>query len=110
MSTPPSHVNCHIPRSTGRGGGVATISLANLCISPRPKFKFASFEVLVLHLMHPNSKATQPVTLVTLYRPPGPYTEFLSEFSDFLSALVVNSDKILIVGDFNIHMVNENSV
>ena len=108
-STPPSHVNCHIPRSTGRGGGVATISLANLCISPRPKFKFASFEVLVLHLMHPNSKATQPVTLVTLYRPPGPYTEFLSEFSDFLSALVVNSDKILIVGDFNIHMDNENN-
>ena len=59
--------------------------------------------------MHPNSKATQPVTLVTLYRPPGPYTEFLSEFSDFLSALVVNSDKILIVGDFNIHMDNENN-
>lgn len=45
---------------------------------------------------------TQPVTLVTLYRPPGP-------FVDFLSTLVVNSYKVLIVGDSNIHMDNENS-
>ena len=39
---------------------------------------------------------------------PGPYTTFLSEFADFLANLVVNTDKILIVGDFNIHMDNKN--
>ena len=30
--------------------------------------------------------------------------EFLSEFSDFLSSLMLRSDKVVIVGDFNIHM------
>ena len=98
-----------MPVSTGRGGGVAIISHANLGISPRPSFKYKSFEVLVPSLLHPHWKTTQPVTsIVTLYRPPGPYTEFLSEFSDFLSPLVINSDKVLIMGDFNIHMDNEN--
>ena len=45
------------------------------------------------------------VLLVVLYRPPaGDYLEFLSEFSDFLSGLVISSDKVVIVADFNIHI------
>ncbi len=36
------------------------------------------------------------------------YTEFLKEFADFLSDLLVNVDKALIVGDFNIHVDNTN--
>ncbi len=43
-----------------------------------------------------------------MYRPPGPYTDFLKEFADFLSDLLVNVDKALIVGDFNIHVDNTN--
>ncbi len=39
---------------------------------------------------------------------PGPYTDFLKEFADFLSDLLVNVDKALIVGDFNIHVDNTN--
>ncbi len=45
-----------------------------------------------------------------MYRPPGPYTDFLKEFADFLSDLLVNVDKALIVGDFNIHVDNTNDV
>ena len=42
---------------------------------------------------------------MVVYRPPaGAYLEFLSEFSDFLADLVLSSDKVVIVGDFNIHM------
>ncbi len=44
----------------------------------------------------------------TVYRPPGPYTDFLKEFADFLSDQLVNVDKALIVGDFNIHVDNTN--
>ncbi len=35
-----------------------------------------------------------------MYRPPGPYKDFLKEFADFLSDLLVNVDKALIVRYF----------
>ena len=47
---------------------------------------------------------TQSLFIATVYRPPGPYTAFLTEFPEFLSDLVVIADNILIFGDFNIHM------
>ncbi len=48
------------------------------------------------------------LSLAVVYRPPGPYTDFIKEFADFLSDLLVNVDKALIVGDFNIHVDNTN--
>ena len=47
---------------------------------------------------------TQSLFIATVYRPPGPYTTFLTEFPEFLSDLVVIADNIHIFGDFNIHM------
>ena len=47
---------------------------------------------------------TQSLFIATVYRPPGPYTAFLIEFTEFLSDLVVIADNILIFGDINIHM------
>ncbi len=42
--------------------------------------------------------------LATVYRPPGHHTDFIKEFADFLSELVLAADRVLIVGDFNIHV------
>ncbi len=53
-------------------------------------------------------KSVLSLALATVYRPPGPYTDFLKEFADFLSDILVNVDKALIVGDFNIHVDNTN--
>ena len=103
-STPPSHINTHIPRDTGRGGGVAAIFDSSLIINPRPKLNYNSFESLVLSLSNPTWKTLQPILFAIVYRPPGPYSEFLSEFSEFLSNLVLSTDKVIIVGDFNIHV------
>ncbi|MDF4410550.1 hypothetical protein P3448_24240, partial [Vibrio parahaemolyticus] len=50
----------------------------------------------------------QPLLFVVVYCAPGPYSEFVSEFSEFLSSLVLNSDKVIIVGDFNIHVDVDN--
>ena len=47
---------------------------------------------------------TQSLFIATVYRPPGPYTAFLTELPEFLSDLVVMADNIHIFGDFNIHM------
>ena len=43
-----------------------------------------------------------------MYCPPGPYSVFLSEFLRLLSQLVLSTDKIIVVGDFNIHVDVEN--
>ena len=103
-STPPSHINTHIPRGTGRGGGVAAIYDLSVLMDPKPKLNYNSFESIVLSLSHPNWKTLQPVLFVIVYRAPGPYSDFISEFSEFLSSLVLKSDKVIIVGDFNVHV------
>ncbi len=55
-------------------------------------------------------KSVLSLALATVYRPLGSYTDFLKEFADFLSDLLVTVDKALIVGDFNIHVDNTNDV
>ena len=80
-STPPSHRNTHIPRSTGRGGGVAAIFDSSLVISSKAKLNYHSFESLVLSLSHPSWKSLQPILFIIVYRAPGSFSEFLSELS-----------------------------
>lgn len=45
---------------------------------------------------------------VLVYRPPGPATEFLKDFMDFLSS-IIKLEKVLILGDFNIHIDDASS-
>ncbi len=99
------------PRPKGKRGGVATIYSNILSISQKTGFKCNSFEVMVLHITlsretSVNDKSPVVFVLATLYRPPGHHTDFIKEFADFLSELVLAADKVLIVGDFNIHVDN----
>ncbi|XP_060770970.1 uncharacterized protein LOC132881920 [Neoarius graeffei] len=107
-ASPPGYSYIHQPRQTGRGGGVAVIYNDYLGVTQKPGCKFNTFEVLHTHIMYVASKnkSTQLIPLLIIYRPPGPYSEFLSEFADFISDLVISLDKALVVGDFNIHFDN----
>ncbi len=76
------------------------------------RVKYNSFEVMVLHIKLSreksiNDKSPVMFVLATVYRPPGHHTDFIKEFADFLSELVLAADRVLIVGDFNIHVDNE---
>ncbi len=51
-----------------------------------------------------NDKSPVMFVLATVYRSPGHHTDFMKSFGDFLSELVLAADKVLIVGDFNIHV------
>ena len=84
----------------GRGGGVAAIFNSSLLINPKPKLSYHSFENLVLSLPHQSKKCQQLILFAVVYRAPGAYSEFLTEFPEFLSNLVLKTDKIIIVGDF----------
>uniref|UniRef100_A0A8K9ULD5 Reverse transcriptase domain-containing protein n=1 Tax=Oncorhynchus mykiss TaxID=8022 RepID=A0A8K9ULD5_ONCMY len=98
-ASPPGYTSDHIPRASRKGGGVANIYDSKFQFTKK-KMTFSSFELLVMKSMQP----TQSLFIATVYRPPGPYTAFLTEFPEFLSDLVVIADNILIFGDFNIHM------
>ena len=82
-STPPSHVISHVPREFGQGGGVAAIFNSSLLINPKPKLSYHSFESLVLSLLHQSKKYQQPILFAVVYRAPGAYSEFLTEFPEF---------------------------
>ena len=61
-----------------------TFTIANFNLQ-KTTTAFSSFELLVMKSMQP----TQSLFIATVYRPPGPYTAFLTEFPEFLSDLVV---------------------
>ncbi len=69
-----------------------------LSISQKTGFKYSSFEVMVLHITLSreksiNDKSPVMFVLATVYRPPGHHTDFIKEFGDFLSELVLAADK-----------------
>lgn len=76
-----------IPRITGRGGGIIGVP------------HFTTFECLVLNLSTPCA-----TVIATVYRSPRPNTEFLSEFADLLTILCLKFRRVVILGDFNIHV------
>ncbi len=104
-STPQDYCYKNEPSPKGKGGGVATIYNNILSISQKTGFKYNSFKVMVLHIKLSrekgiNDKSPVMFVLATVYRPPGHHTDFIKEFADFLSELVLVADKVLIVGEF----------
>ncbi len=62
----------------------ATIYSDILNVSQKTGYRFNSFEILMLNvtLSDKQNKCLLSLALATVYRPPGPYTDFLKEFSD----------------------------
>ncbi len=109
---PPKITVTKMSRVQKRGMCFIAIYSNTLSISQKTGFKYNSYEVMVLHITLSREKSINyksPVmfVLATVYRPPGHHTDFIKEFGDFLSELVLAADKVLIVGDFNIHVDNE---
>ncbi|XP_076831223.1 uncharacterized protein LOC143476767 [Brachyhypopomus gauderio] len=106
-AAPPGYSYVHQPRITGRGGGVATIYDTDIGFTVKPTTSINSFEALIGEIGNNLIGNKTKLKLVTIYRPPGPYSEFLQEFAEFLSELVLTIERFVIVGDFNIHYENE---
>lgn len=81
--------NC--PCTSGRGGGFLSICKDN--------FKCNRFELQMLKL-----EMDTTVAIAVLYHPPRAHKDFLNEFANFLVDITSNFDKMIILGDFNIHV------
>uniref|UniRef100_A0A3B5PWL6 Reverse transcriptase domain-containing protein n=3 Tax=Xiphophorus maculatus TaxID=8083 RepID=A0A3B5PWL6_XIPMA len=87
------------PRQTGKGGGLATIFKSSFYCQQSHIQSFCSFELQAFEL-----KLTEPILCVVIYRPPKFNKDFIHEFSELLAGIAVEHDRILIIGDFNIHI------
>ena len=95
-STPQDYCYKHEPRLKRKGGGVAVIYSNIFKTTKKSSFEYNSFEVLVLNvtISSINDKSRLRFVLATVYRPPGHHTDFIKEFADFLSELVLAADSI----------------
>lgn len=95
---PPNYDCFNRPRFSGHGGeGLVGVFKKNFKCYKVPCEKILSFEVLTFKLGSLN-----PIKFAIVYRPPKPPGSFLMELPEFLSTLVLNYDKVVICGDFNI--------
>ena len=93
----------HTLRSKQRGGGIALIFKSNIKFSPVTIRTHKTFELLSGNL----HTGLCVIKLIVIYRPPrGIFQEFLNEFSSLLKSVLVWNGKLLIAGDFDIHVDN----
>ena len=85
---------------SGRGGGTATVYRNDFkCKQCAVSSPSSSFEVTLFEVGR-----SDPVLCAVIYRPPKYNKDFLSDFSGLLTDIMPNYDRVLIVGDFNIHV------
>ncbi len=87
------------PCLCGRDGGLVTVFKNTFPCGSLSTAQYSSFEVQLFQILLAN-----PVTIALVYRPPKQDMEFLNEFTAFVGDLVTAYDKILLLGDFNIHV------
>ena len=90
----------------GRGGGVAILYKKTLRLTKIKTKSFKSFE----HIECSMKSGNNIVRLTCIYRSPTAthsyITDFLSDFDQYLEELMHHPGKIIICGDFNIHVEN----
>ena len=99
----------HTPRASRRGGGVGLMFNKSLKILKQQVENFRSFEAMEV-LLHTQSSSV-PVRIIILYRLHHNKKKnnltadmFHQDFSQLLERLVSSSGKLLLLGDFNLHV------
>uniref|UniRef100_A0A672ZSA2 Reverse transcriptase domain-containing protein n=1 Tax=Sphaeramia orbicularis TaxID=375764 RepID=A0A672ZSA2_9TELE len=91
------------PRPCRRGGGLAVVHQDKYICRGMSTDDFPSFESQMIKI-----GSSSVFYCFLIYRPPGPAGAFLSDFSDFLTS-IIKLEKVLILGDFNLHIDNNSS-
>ena len=91
----------HCFRDTIRGGGVAIIYTSKLKVTKVTVHHNPSFESITAKL---KLKDNSLIVCSCVYRPDGNISSFLADFDNFLGDIFLQADRILLCGDFNIHL------
>ena len=92
-------------RANQSGGGIAVLYKQHLQLNVVSLGNYNTFEYLAC------CGPSNALIFVTIYRPPPYPTEaFFVEFFELLSECITNYDKIMIQGDFNIHVNKSNDL
>ena len=89
---------------TKKGGGVAVLCKTSSNVVLSSVASFTSFECMNAKLKFLDTV----INLAVIFRPPCiqkvPVSVFLEEFSKYLEILIPCDGKLLVVGDFNVHL------
>ena len=100
-ASPPNYQFSYSFRQGKKGGGTATILLAQNGFKEILFDEYGSFE------HHSFVFSSPPILCLTIYRPPKRCASFINEFSELLSFIHSKYDRVLILGDFNLHVDNQ---
>ncbi len=96
----------HVPRASGRGGGVAVIYKQSIPVTLISNCEYKTFEHIECLLKIQGAH----LRLVTVYRPPPSkvnglkVSDFFEEWPTFLDNYLTSSGKLVVVGDLNFHL------
>ena len=108
--TPPGFQLKHNPRTSSKGGRVGMFYRDVYNVRPQQSHSYKSFEHMSARVVSGSSL----YQVFIIYRPPPSvknkltFPMFMDEFPQFLADAVLTAGKLLIMGDFNIHMNSEN--
>ena len=102
-ASPPTHSYFQKSRLSSRGGGVAVIFNSAFSCTLLSFGDFTSFEYLAFCTKH------QSTLVILVYRPPNYNACFITEFSDLLLFVMPKYTRVILTGDFNIHVCCPNN-
>ncbi|KAI4800683.1 hypothetical protein KUCAC02_009526 [Chaenocephalus aceratus] len=100
-STPPNFSFMSQERMHKKGGGVAILFNDSIQCRKTSYGNFDSFEYVALQL-----KCSSRALFLNIYRPPKYCASFFDDLTELLSIVCIDFDRLVIVGDFNIHVDN----
>lgn len=101
MAAPPNFKFIHTTRPEKKGGGIAAVFSDKYSWEEITLGDYASFEHLAISI-----NCGFPFLIITVYRPPKSKYGFQDNFVELLSKVSTDYDRIIILGDFNIHVDN----
>ena len=105
---PPGYSLVHNPRpGTRRGGGVGVIHRDTFKCKPINTSSYSSFEHSDQTLFHGSSL----LRVIVIYKPPSTsFTDFIEDFASLLELVILSPGRLIILGDFNIHIDDDQNL